>query len=494
MKIPVAEFAPDQPSLESGATGYVNNVVPVTAQSYGPFPTTLEVGDAIDARCQGMCSYRGPDGTLVTFAGTETKLYQWDGSTWTDVSRTSGGDYAVAATDMWDFELFGDKVVAFNGTDTPQVFTIGTSTEFEDLSGTPPQARFGAVVGDFLFTGRIAGAPNKVHWSSINDITGPWTPNPNVTQADEQELPEGGRVMGIVGGEYATVFCETAIHQFIYDGTPLIFKRARISTERGCAAEGSIAAYQNMIFFLSYDGFYMMAGGGETAIGNQKVDDYFWSQFNQLFFERIVSTIDPLRKLYIVAFPDGDSFDGTPNRCLIYNWAVGRWSQADMSVDYLSRARTGIAYNLDTVDVLFPEGENQADVSADSPFFSEGNPRGALVGFSPDFKLVYFVGTPAEAIADSIEGNLFDGRRGFVRTVRPLVNGDTEDDISISLGTRNKLNQAVEWTAPVVQNRHGLCGFRSNARYHRARITIGAGASWTHIQGVEAVAVEAGER
>lgn len=493
MKLPVAEFAPDLPDLDSGSTGYVNNVVPLTAQSYGPFPTVIEVGDAIDARCQGMCSYRGPDGSLVTFAGDATKLYQWDGTAWNDVSRTVGGAYAVATTDMWDFELFGDKVVAFNGTDTPQVFTIGTSTEFEDLAGTPPTSRFVAVVRDFLFTGRKPGAVNTVHWSGINNIT-TWTPNPNVTQADEQELPEGGKIMGIVGGEYATVFCETAIHRFTYQGTPLVFSRDRVSTERGCAAEGSIAAYQSMIFFLSYDGFYMMAGGGETAIGSQKVDDYFWSTFNKISFERIISTVDPVRKLYVIAFPSVNSFTGTPDKCLIYNWSIGRWAQADIAVDFLSRARTGIAYNLDTVDVLFPGGENTAYVSADSSFFEEGLPLGAMVGFTADFKLAYFVGNAAEATVDSIEGNIVDNRRAFVRTVRPLVDGNTDDDISIALGTRNKINQPVEWTAEVAQNRHGLCGFRSNARYHRARLKVVAGANWQHIQGVEAVVVEAGER
>jgi len=144
--IPFAEYAPDRPTLESSTTGYVNNVIPLSS-SYGPIKDLSLIGSALDARCQGAASFRGEDGTIVTFAGTATKLYLWDGSNWDDVTR-SMDPYATAPEGRWTFTLFGNVVIANNGIDEPQAWTIGSSSLFADLAGSPPVARYCATIRD----------------------------------------------------------------------------------------------------------------------------------------------------------------------------------------------------------------------------------------------------------------------------------------------------------------------------------------------------------
>jgi hypothetical protein len=129
--IPFSEFAPDQPRLESGASGHVLNVVPATPQSYGPLPALAPIGNALAARCQGAASFRGPDGTILNVAGDAGKLYRWDGTSWNDVSRT-GAPYGTATDQGWSFTQFGKFAVATNGVDRPQVFDITLGGQFAD--------------------------------------------------------------------------------------------------------------------------------------------------------------------------------------------------------------------------------------------------------------------------------------------------------------------------------------------------------------------------
>src|ERR1700744_2024819 len=193
-QIPFSEWLPDQaPTL--GQTMLAQNVVPITASSYGPVGDLQAVGSALDARCQGAASYRGEDGTIGTFAGTADKLYHWNGTDWDDISKVGG--YTTADEDQWDFAQFGNYVLATNFTDPVQYYELGVSTVFADLStlgDTPPQARFAEAVRGFMLLGRTSDGQNFISWSAIEDISG-WTPG--VNQSGEQELPVGGRVMGI---------------------------------------------------------------------------------------------------------------------------------------------------------------------------------------------------------------------------------------------------------------------------------------------------------
>ena len=57
------------------------------------------VSNALATRCQGAAWFRGTAGATRMFAGDATKLYLLSGTTWNDVSRTTGGAYRRAATE-----------------------------------------------------------------------------------------------------------------------------------------------------------------------------------------------------------------------------------------------------------------------------------------------------------------------------------------------------------------------------------------------------------
>lgn len=479
--IPVAKFVPDQAPLSGGAYLH-NNVYAGTPTAFCPIGSPLSIGNALDDGCKGAVSYRGSDGIVGTFAATATKIYQWDGSAWNDVSKVGG--YTTPDENMWDFSQQGNFVLATNGADPVQYFELGTSTAFDDLAGSPPVSLICETVRDFSFLGATANGQNYVQWSAINDPE-VWTITPSTTQGDEQAIPTGGRLINIVGGEYAIVFMETAIHRFTYTGDiNSIFQRDEISRERGCVSKGSIATYQDKIFFLSYDGFYVLQGGANPIpIGDQKIDRYFWNLVDQSKLHQMSAVTDPIRKLYIIAFTSLNSLDGKNDTMLWYNWTIGEWSPVIQRADILASLLIDVGYNGDN----FPDATDSASpddpgvLSPDSSLLT-GAPKGKLSLFGSDFKVAFFEGPNLEAKIPTVEGQISPGATTFVTQIWPLVDGGTP---SIQIGARNRLIDSVVWSGASTINQTGFCPVRVKARYHQALITIPSGDSWNFVEGID---------
>jgi hypothetical protein len=473
-----AEWMPDQPGFEGPGVQDVQNVFPLTRTSYSPIASLQEQGNALDARCQGAGTFRSVNGSISNFAADATKIYSYDGSAWADVSRLAGGAYAIDPADAASFTQFGDYVVYANGTDATQVFTLASSSNFSALAGAPVH-RFGMVVGPHYVALRYAGALNKLGWCGFTGLTS-WTPG--IDLSDEQELFVGGKIMGGVGGEYGVVFTERAIYRMNYVGADPVFDlSSRITEEMGAAVEGAIAAYQQNIIFLTWDGFYRLQGGQSiTPIGKQRVDDYFWRTVNQSYLYRIVSAFDPLRNLYVISFPSTLATNGTPDTTLFYSLTADRWTKGNFGLEYVFSLRTQTGYNTDTVDAVITNTDFTS-YSVDTSLFT-GSGRASVAAFSADHKLETFSGSTMEALIETQELQITPGRKSKILGIDPICDGGTP---SVSLGYRDRPNDALTWTAYSAQNVIGTCPFRNEARYHRARMKVAAGGTYSHIQGLQ---------
>lgn len=487
--IPAGEWLPDLPAFENPGATEAKNVIPA-ATGYRPFPSLSAYSGSLAGRAQGAFATRDAAGNGANFAADAAKIYKLSAGTWPDVSRTAGGAYATASDGGWCFAQFGDLVVAVNFNDAPQKWQLGASANFAALGGAPPNARFVATVRDFVVLGRVAGFPSRVKWSGINNAE-TWTVSP-ATQADEQDLPDGGWIQGIVGGEAGTVLQERAIKRMTYVGAPLVFQFDEISGNVGATIEGSIAAFENMIFFAHASGFYLLRGAKELqAIGDHKVDRHFWADIDQSYLYRVSAAVDPVGKLYVISYPGAGHSGGLPNKVLIYNWAIGRWSRAEADLELVYPGLSQAGYTLDGLDAV--SGSLDAlPFSLDSAVWS-GVGRPLLAGFDAAHRLGYFEGGTLNAVVETTEAQLFAGRRALVRAIRPLVEGVATNGagITLQLGTRNTTVEPVTWTGPRSLDGNGVCPVRSNARYHRARIGIAAGTTWSHIRGVDEVRARA---
>lgn len=488
---PFMPLLPDMDALNPDAAQEALNVIP-TARGYRPFPGFSMLASAITARAQGAISVRDLSGNIHNFCGDATKLYKLNsaGTAWADVSRTVGGVYATPAGGWWVFFQFGNALLATNGFDAWQSYTLGTSTNFALATGSIPVATFGMTVRDFGVTLRTATAWNRVTWSGINDITA-WTPSAT-TLSDSQDLPDGGAIMGGVGGEYGIVLQERAITRMSFEGPPTAFRFDKITQYLGVRAEGSIAAYEGLCFFLADDGLYMLRGGVELVpIGAEKVDRFLEADIDANNLHRITSAIDPINKIYCMGYASSAG-GGTPDSGIAYHWPTGKFSRFEVNHEIIYAAATQSGYTLDGLDSVSSSIDALAH-SLDSRIWT-GSGRLLLAAFDTLHQQGFFSGANLAATIETGDAQLVEGRKALIRSARPIIQG-TSVTPSVTPGRRNVMSEAVTFGTAVAANSNGICKLRTKGRYHRARVTIPASSTWQHAIGIGDIKVTAmGER
>ena len=478
--IKIGEWLPDLPEHANPGATVAKNVIPARS-SYRPFPDSTEVSGALTARCQGAFSCTDSDGNTVVFAGDATKLYKFSNadSTWEDVSRTSGGAYATEADGFWSFAKFGSVVIATNFVDDVQSFTLGSSTDFAALAGSPPKAKFVAVAGEQVFLGRLSTDPQGVAWCGLDAVTS-WASSQTTLAESQSLVGEGGHVTGLVGGDYVTVYQERAIFRGDFVGVPLIWRFRNMVQNRGCKAPQSIIPVNKGSFFLADDGFYFWNGVSSDEIGKNKVDKTFYTALDDDYLHRINGTVDPINSLVMWGYPSGATA-GTPNRILIYNYSVGRWAQVE-GVEYeflfpdLSKG-----YTLEQLDAI-SASLDALPFSLDSRAWTGGNLL--LAAFSTAHKLSAFTGTYLAAVVETAEYEPGGARRCFISNVRPIVEG-TSVAVTCALGYREVSSASPTYATAVAVNSQGYSPQRLSARKVRVRVNVAAAGTWTHIVGAE---------
>ena len=151
MLLPFPPYAPDVADYQGASTKVATNVVP-RADGYGPFKDQVVYTQALAAACRGYFYARKSDGSIKIFAGTSTKLYELNATTfgWTDVSKGAGSYSALSSGFNWQFVQFNNFVIAVQGNVPPQVLDLTAATAFANLAGSPPQASYVAVINRFL--------------------------------------------------------------------------------------------------------------------------------------------------------------------------------------------------------------------------------------------------------------------------------------------------------------------------------------------------------
>jgi hypothetical protein len=493
VKVPAAEWLPDLPAHANPGSTVARGVVPRSDKSYGPLASLTALSTvALDARCQGAFSGRSLNGNVTTFAGDATNLYRLSGSSFSDVS---GATYATAADATWRFCQAGERVIATNYTNNIQAWTLDSSSAFGDLdSDAPKGAHVAWIEPGFLMVGNLTTAANGLHWSAINDPTDwptPGTAAAAAVQSGSNSNLAGGHVqsvIGAVGGAQGAVLMDTAIYRIEYVGPPEVFAFREIERARGCPAPNSVVNVGPLAFYLGEDGFYAFDGSRSVAIGANKTDKTFYDDLDQNNFHRVYAAADPINKLVMWAYPDGSAANGNPNRLIAYNWETGWWSHDESIECELIFRSLSQSTPLDSLDAL---GYNidTLPFSLDSRVWTGG--RLILSAFDTDHNLANFAGTPVAATVDTAEIDGTQGMRVFVGGVRPLVDGGT---ITCSVGYRDDFASSVTYSTATSVGSDGFAPQRQSARNVRARISIAAGGSWSHLWGCEARLRQEGAR
>lgn len=477
--LPFPEYRPDIAPINGDFCDTADGVIP-SLQSYRPLASMVNYSNALTARCQGAVAVTDNGGNSLNFAGDATKFYKMVSGSWNDVT---GSAIATPVDQQINFAKFGNLVVAVNGFNAPQKFDITSSLTFSNLGGTPPVAKYSAVVRDFLVLGNIGSTPDTIHWSGFNNAE-QWSIGAN--QSDTQQFPDGGWVQGVVGGEVMYVFQERSIRRGTYVGGDLIFQFDEIAQNRGLVAPGSLAKVGASIYFLDYDGFYVLSGDQVRPLGKERVDKTFLADVNQSYLYRIQRAIDPINSLILWAYPSRESPDGSLDKVLIYNWAIDRFSTATFSSEFIySAIQEG--YTLEQLD---PFGTiDTLPFSLDSRVWTGGSV--SLGVFDASHKLSFLTGPNLAATLSTSERQLSRGRRAFINGARPVVDASAA---TVSIGTRERFADDIVYTSESAMGDDGSCSTLASGRYTKARLSIPQGTQWSHASGIDLTFRDAGAR
>lgn len=472
-RVTFGEWLPDQPGV-IGALTTAKNCYP-RAVGYGPFPSEQDYSDAASADLNNVVAARSYDGSTAVFAGSGTKLFRLDASDMSldDVSATTYQD-----APRWRFTQFGNKLIAGNEANTLQAYDLTTTGNFANLASDAPKAKYLTVVRDFVVTGYQSSYPFRVQWSGINNET-TWAAS-GTTQADFQDIPDGGNVQGITGGEFGLVLLERSIVRMSYVGTPLIFQFDNISRNLGCFEPNSVIQWQGVTYFLGDDGFYGCDGQSIVNIGAEKVNRFFFNSVREAKFDEMSAAVDPSKNLVIWGYPSTD----LTYRILMYHIPTKRWSYAETGINRIASSSTP-TFTLEGLDTI--SGSIDAlGSSLDSRLWIGGKLQ--LAGVS-GAKIIVFSGAPKTATIDTSD-IATDANQSMITLVKPIVDNGSG---SVAVDSRLVLNEQVSFPTVTAASSENRVGVRSYGKYHRVRLQP-SGDNWSSAIGVDVEIQQAGTR
>jgi hypothetical protein len=372
------------------------------------------------------------------------------------ISSTSAG-YNTLTGNIFRFTKFGNRIIGTNFTERLQSYVADASNSFKNLSDDAPVAKFITIVRDFVVCAHIDSSgntlPYRVQWSGFNDET-TWTTS-QTTQADFQDIVDGGHITGIRGGEFGLILMEKAIHRMVYVGTPYVFQFDNISRGKGCIAPGSVCQYEGLTFFLSDDGFYMCDGQQVVPIGAEKVDRFFFGDAD-LDLSTMSSAADPVRKLVMWNYKDKFA----NRKMIVYSIITKKWSYMDATSDYISDASTA-SVSLEQLDSI-SSSLDALVVPLDSDLYFGGK---FFLGGTDAAKVITFNGLPKSAVIET--GDIGTGGMSLVTLARPQVDNGSA---TVAIASRALLSEGVNFGNDSSADSDNRVSLRSSGRHHRLRV------------------------
>ena len=466
-RITFGEWTPDQPGISNGLRRAEN--VYSKLIGYGGIPSVVDYSLAASENLTNVVAGKTTAGATSVFAGGSTKLFKLDSGDLSLDNVSKSGNYSTATDERWRFTQFGSVIIAANGQAKIQGYNLNSSSLFADLAADAPTSKYVTVVRDFVVSGYPVGYPNRVQWSALGDESS-WTPSAT-TQADFQDIPDGGSVVGVTGGEFGLVFMDRSIQRMSYVGSPLVFQFDNITRNLGCYEANSIIQYGGTTFFLGDDGFYACDGQQIIPIGNEKINRFFFDNVDEGTLYLMSAAVDPAKKLIIWAYASNSS--ATPDKLLIYNFQTQKWTSGTTSIDRIASTSTP-AVTLEGMDVY---GTLDTILTTfDSRLWLGG--RLLLAGVD-GAKIVTFTGANSTAYLETGDIEM-PGTTSAITMVKPIVD---DGSASVALLSRRLLSESTVFGSQTAADAENRVSVRGVGRYHRLQLTPTG--SWTSAVGMD---------
>ena len=404
MRIPLnlRGYCPDLSPQTPGIILDCSAIVP-SFSGISAAPSFSDVGlDALAAACRGAGVVRKLDASTRFIAGTAANIYEnSSGTTWTDITRASGGDYSLGEANRWRIAQYGDTTLMAAKTETLQQSSSGA---FADVSGAP-KASIVETVGQFamLFdTNEVTFGDSPDRWfgSAIGDVTD-WTPSVATQCATGRLTSTSGPIRGARRlGEAIVAYKDHAMFLGVYVGPPLIWDWREVSDAVGAPCHEVIVPVTTRTggaahIFMGYEDFYYYDGSRPVPIPNP-VKKTVFQDIEKSFLYRSYALHDRINSL--IYFFYVSTSGGDIDSCVVYNYRkdqwLDSWGRDDRTIEATAEYVTaGPTY--DELGDLYSTYDTNIPFSYDSPFWVSGYPVPAV--FNSSHKVGSLTGTPGNS-------------------------------------------------------------------------------------------------
>ena len=274
-------------------------------------------------------------GAAYWIVGGLAKIYVHNGTTWTDITRTSG-DYSTTADENWMSTVIGGVLVMTNNVDDPQEWPLtsgvpSVSTKMQDLANWPASVECKSIRSfrSFLIGLNItkSSVPNSrvVKWSTeapINAVPVSWDENSAVVDAGEYSLEDtkGAILDGLPLQDAFMIYKEDSIYSMTYVGTPFIFSFRQLSPTVGILAKNCVTEFDGGHFIFGNGDMYINDGQRIKSLLPHKMRDYIFSYIDGDKYNRSFCVTDYNRSEVLACFPSSDNQSGQCDKALVWNW------------------------------------------------------------------------------------------------------------------------------------------------------------------------------
>lgn len=445
--------------------------------------------------------YQG-NNTLIV--GTLQKLYRYDGSNLTNVTKTSDSTN-YSNSPRWQSEQLGTVIMCNNGAQTPQ-YMYPNGTRFADLPAWPTNVITNCIKpyrSFLIMAGYESGStkyPYTVRWSDAYDPTG--VPNDyDITSttnlAGENVLSgnNGALIDQLTLNNSQMIYAERGVFAMDYVGAPFVFSFREVFSDDGIINRGAVAEFFNKHLVVGHNDIYVHDGNQKQSVVDKRVRRTF---YNEVADTRSVfcQTLNDRSEVWI-CYADSDAPDPqSANRALVYNWAQNAFTFID-----LPNVRA-----LDVSEKLDPNG-GWDDVSgswADSSNYwsnssqtTQANSLRVFAAGSQDSKVFQMTETHgADGLTinafveatkidlDEVLGNATNNIKQ-INGIMPQIEG--QGTVDVSIGVSNSPQDGVTWqstTSYNIETDHKI-DVRSSGRYFALRIESTSASDYWRLTGLD---------
>jgi len=445
--------------------------------------------------------YEGNDTVVI---GSLNKLYRYNGSTVTNVTKTSDATN-YSNSPRWQSEQLGTAMMFNNGSDVPQ-YMLPNGTRFADLPNWPsgvttkclkPYRSFLVMAGyetssaENYYTVRWsdeydpAGVPSDYNIASTTNLAGENRLSGNNGELIDQLTLNNSQI----------IYAERGVFAMDFIGAPLVFSFREVFSDDGIINRGACASFLNQHLVVGNNDIYIHDGNQKQSIVDKRVRKTF---FNDIKDKRSVfcQTINDRSEVWI-CYADNDAVNSeSANRALVYNWTQNAFTFIDLpnirSLTLSEKMNTAGGYD-DTSETwsstsLYWSSASQNTQASSLQLFSAGYQDSKLYLMNDSHGAN---GSPLTAHLEATKIDL-DSVLGKATNTIKQINGimpqiEGQGTVDISVGVSSAPQDGISWKTTKtydIENDHKI-DVRASGRYFALRVESASNSDYWRLTGLD---------